>query len=152
MQQTGQGLNQSESCQSGTGHAEHRASVSYQPAPPASTLSDVQDQPFAESSASSSKRRYESTNGSEDEAQHSRKQRQRLSVTGAHTDTDVEIAKDESEVGPSGGPKHWTDEEKARLFHWMLDDDDRWEAFGTKMNTVFREVSNVIFDFSHSSS
>ena len=63
-----------------------------------------------------------------------------MSVTGTHTDTEVEVVKDESDVGPSGGPKHWTDEEKARLFHWMLDDDERWEAFGTKMNTVFREV------------
>ena len=55
-----------------------------------------------------------------------------------------EVAKDEGDVGPSGGPKHWSDEEKSRLFHWMLDNDERWEAFGTKMNTVFREVSTHV--------
>lgn len=49
--------------------------------------------------------------------------------------------KEDSDLGPSGGAKHWTDEEKTRLFHWMLTDDNRWEAFGSKMNTIFREVS-----------
>lgn len=48
--------------------------------------------------------------------------------------------KEDSDLGPSGGAKHWTDEEKSRLFHWMLTDDNRWEAFGSKMNTIFREV------------
>lgn len=48
--------------------------------------------------------------------------------------------RDDYEVGPAGGAKHWTDEEKSRLFHWMLSDDERWEAFGSKMNTIFREV------------
>lgn len=112
-------------------------------APATSTQDEESSQPFTEPSASVSKRRYGSTNGSEDETQLSRRQRPRLFASGAHTDTDAELMKEDSEVGPSGGPKHWTDEEKARLFHWMLDDDERWEAFGTKMNTIFREVSSI---------
>ncbi|KAI0690621.1 hypothetical protein BC835DRAFT_1417656 [Cytidiella melzeri] len=57
-----------------------------------------------------------------------------------------EIPKDESDIGPSGGAKHWTDEEKTRLFQWMLTDDSRWEAFGSKMNTIFREGSAALFN------
>ncbi|KAI0087272.1 hypothetical protein BDY19DRAFT_242177 [Irpex rosettiformis] len=53
--------------------------------------------------------------------------------------------KEDCDLGPSGGAKHWTDEEKTRLFHWMLTDDNRWEAFGSKMNTIFREGSAVLF-------
>ncbi|KAI0806292.1 hypothetical protein BC629DRAFT_1486731 [Irpex lacteus] len=60
-----------------------------------------------------------------------KKRRQRAIVDG-----DV---KEDSDLGPSGGAKHWTDEEKTRLFHWMLTDDNRWESFGSKMNTIFRE-------------
>lgn len=51
-------------------------------------------------------------------------------------------SRDDNDVGPAGGAKHWSDEEKSRLFHWMLSDDERWEAFGSKMNTIFREVAN----------
>ncbi|KAI0768081.1 hypothetical protein BD413DRAFT_494060 [Trametes elegans] len=49
------------------------------------------------------------------------------------------------DVGPNGGPKHWTEEEKTRFFTWMLTSDDHWEAFRTRMNTVFRECSNELF-------
>ncbi|KAF9815619.1 hypothetical protein IEO21_04479 [Rhodonia placenta] len=48
--------------------------------------------------------------------------------------------RDESEVGPNGGPKHWTDAEKNSLFQWLLVHDKHWDMFRTKMNTVFREV------------
>lgn len=44
------------------------------------------------------------------------------------------------EVGPNGGAKHWTEEEKTRFFTWMLTSDEHWDAFRTRMNTVFREV------------
>lgn len=44
------------------------------------------------------------------------------------------------DVGPNGGAKHWTDEEKSRFFTWMLSSDVHWDAFRTRMNTVFREV------------
>ncbi|THH01627.1 hypothetical protein EW026_g1130 [Hermanssonia centrifuga] len=54
--------------------------------------------------------------------------------------------KDEPDVGPAGGAKHWTDEEKSRLFNWMLNDDDRWDQFGSKMNTIFREGSKTLFN------
>ncbi|KAH9856481.1 hypothetical protein C2E23DRAFT_443059 [Lenzites betulinus] len=51
----------------------------------------------------------------------------------------------DAEVGPNGGPKHWTEDEKTRFFTWMLTSDDHWEAFRTRMNTVFRECSNEVF-------
>ncbi|KAI0711892.1 hypothetical protein C8T65DRAFT_718005 [Cerioporus squamosus] len=49
------------------------------------------------------------------------------------------------EVGPNGGAKHWTEEEKTRFFTWMLTSDEHWDAFRTRMNTVFRECSNELF-------
>ncbi|KAH9926827.1 hypothetical protein B0H21DRAFT_138175 [Amylocystis lapponica] len=49
--------------------------------------------------------------------------------------------REEPDVGPNGGPKHWTDYEKNRLFRWMLCDDQHWDMFRSKMNTVFRDVS-----------
>ena len=47
---------------------------------------------------------------------------------------------EDDDVGPGGGAKHWSVEEKTRLFSWILEDDERWENFGSKMNVVFREV------------
>ncbi|RPD61113.1 hypothetical protein L227DRAFT_574736 [Lentinus tigrinus ALCF2SS1-6] len=49
------------------------------------------------------------------------------------------------EVGPNGGAKHWTEEEKTRFFTWMLTSEEHWDAFRTRMNTVFRECSNELF-------
>ncbi|KAI0346536.1 hypothetical protein BDW22DRAFT_1425989 [Trametopsis cervina] len=54
--------------------------------------------------------------------------------------------REDTDLGPAGGAKHWTDEEKSKLFHWMLTDEDRWEAFGTKMNTIFREGASSLFN------
>ena len=116
-------------------HTDARASVPYRDP---SLQDQASGQPFAESAAGGSKRRYEAASGPQEELP--RKQRQRMSVSTSHTDTEMESTKDESDVGPSGGPKHWTDDEKSKLFHWLLDSDERWEAFGTKMNTVFREA------------
>lgn len=84
-----------------------------------------------------SKRAYDGDGATGDGQQ---AKRVRRATTAGAVDSELEALRDESDVGPSGGPKHWTDEEKGRLFHWMLDDDERWEAFGTKMNTIFREV------------
>ncbi|KZT73127.1 hypothetical protein DAEQUDRAFT_743343 [Daedalea quercina L-15889] len=50
------------------------------------------------------------------------------------------IERDEADLGPNGGPKHWTDSEKDSLFHWLLDSDKNWDLFRSKMNTVFRDV------------
>lgn len=50
------------------------------------------------------------------------------------------IERDEADLGPNGGPKHWTDGEKDTLFHWLLDNDKNWDMFRSKMNTVFRDV------------
>lgn len=41
----------------------------------------------------------------------------------------------------SSGAKHWTDDEKGKLFNWMLNSDEHWEMFATQMNTIFRDVS-----------
>jgi len=53
--------------------------------------------------------------------------------------------RDDTEVGPHGGPKHWTDSEKNSLFSWLLVHDKHWDMFKTKMNTVFRDASVQIF-------
>ena len=47
---------------------------------------------------------------------------------------------DDDELGPGGGAKHWSIDEKTRLFSWILEDDEWWEQFGSKMNVIFREV------------
>ncbi|EMD34094.1 hypothetical protein CERSUDRAFT_125796 [Gelatoporia subvermispora B] len=52
----------------------------------------------------------------------------------------------EGEVGSGVGWKHWTDEEKDELFRWMLGDDERWAAFRTKMNNVFRDGAKHVFE------
>lgn len=54
---------------------------------------------------------------------------------------------DDEDVGPGGGAKHWTVEEKTRLFSWILEDDERWEQFGSKMNVIFREVRTPILHY-----
>ncbi|OCH95420.1 hypothetical protein OBBRIDRAFT_788308 [Obba rivulosa] len=51
----------------------------------------------------------------------------------------------EGEANSGVGWKHWTDEEKDELFRWMLGDDERWAAFRTKMNNVFREGAKQVF-------
>lgn len=52
----------------------------------------------------------------------------------------------EGEASSGVGWKHWTDEEKDELFRWMLGDDERWAAFRTKMNNVFRDVRTLALD------
>lgn len=46
----------------------------------------------------------------------------------------------------NGGAKHWTDDEKGRLFNWMLNSDEHWEMFATQMNTIFRDAAARLFD------
>ncbi|PCH42284.1 hypothetical protein WOLCODRAFT_89730 [Wolfiporia cocos MD-104 SS10] len=53
---------------------------------------------------------------------------------------------DDSDVGPNGGPKHWTDTEKNSLFNWLMVPDKNWEMFKSKMNTVFRDAAAQIFN------
>ena len=65
-----------------------------------------------------------------------------LGGAGAGAGEDGEEGQD-LEVGPNGGAKHWTEEEKTRFFTWMLTSDEHWDAFKTRMNTVFREVRRV---------
>lgn len=52
---------------------------------------------------------------------------------------------DDHENHESGlGAKHWTDEEKTRLFNWLMapDQDDHWSSLRAAKNSCLREVSN----------
>lgn len=51
----------------------------------------------------------------------------------------------------AGGAKHWTDDEKGKLFNWMLNSDEHWEMFATQMNTIFRDVSFSSFHTANTS-
>ena len=66
-----------------------------------------------------------------------KKRRQRVGAAGSAEDMDDG---QDLEVGPNGGAKHWTEEDKTKFFTWMLTSDEHWDAFRTRMNTVFREV------------
>ena len=68
-----------------------------------------------------------------------RKRRIRLSLG----DAEMEVQEGLSLLGDrsNGGAKHWTDDEKGKLFNWMLNSDEHWEMFATQMNTIFRDVS-----------
>ena len=58
---------------------------------------------------------------------------------------DVEENGDDHENHESGlGAKHWTDEEKTRLFNWLMapDQDDHWSSLRAAKNSCLREVSN----------
>lgn len=77
-----------------------------------------------------------------------KKRRQRMgggSVSAAGPGVDDGEEAQDLEVGPNGGAKHWTEEEKTRFFTWMLTSDEHWDAFRTRMNTVFREVRVLRF-------
>jgi hypothetical protein len=47
----------------------------------------------------------------------------------------------ESDIGAQGA-KHWTDEEKSKLFNWLmgLGQDDHWNALRATKNSCLREV------------
>lgn len=53
---------------------------------------------------------------------------------------------DDPEVGEDGasGARHWTDEEKTKLFNWLMgpNEDEHFDALRTKKNTCFRDVSH----------
>jgi hypothetical protein len=40
------------------------------------------------------------------------------------------------------GSKHWTEEEKTKLFHWLMDpsEDEHWNSLRSTKNSCFREV------------
>lgn len=52
---------------------------------------------------------------------------------------------DDHENHESGlGAKHWSDEEKTKLFNWLMapGQDDHWSSLRTAKNSCLREVSN----------
>lgn len=58
---------------------------------------------------------------------------------------DPEVGED----GGAGGARHWTDEEKTKLFDWLMgpNEDEHFDALRTKKNTCFRDVSPFFFSF-----
>ena len=61
---------------------------------------------------------------------------------------------DDPEVGEdgAGGARHWTDEEKTKLFNWLMgpSEDEHFDALRTKKNTCFRDVSSPFMCCGHS--
>ena len=55
---------------------------------------------------------------------------------------------DDPEVGEdsAGGARHWTDEEKTKLFNWLMgpSEDEHFDALRTKKNTCFRDVGKLM--------
>jgi hypothetical protein len=51
---------------------------------------------------------------------------------------------DVGEDGGAGGARHWTDDEKTKLFRWLMgpNEDEHFDALRTKKNTCFRDVSH----------
>ncbi len=56
---------------------------------------------------------------------------------------DPEVGED----GGAGGARHWTDEEKTKLFNWLMgpNEDEHFDALRTKKNTCFRDVGFSYF-------
>ena len=104
---------------------------------------EEEDEPPPPPTASTNGKRKQPDSATPDAG--ARKRRQRTAAAGGSASAaggeDGEDGQD-LEVGPNGGAKHWTEEEKTRFFTWMLTNDEHWEAFKTRMNTVFREVRN----------
>ncbi|CAL1716417.1 unnamed protein product [Somion occarium] len=127
------------------------------PAPPQHQSSSSTGSPV-QSSSSPTKRKYDDSQTDEfgtpkGGTKTVRKRRLRVNLAG---NSGTDEIKDDVVVGSSpviregrgegGGAKHWTDEEKGKLFAWMLGSDDNWAAFANQMNSVFREASQVLFN------
>ncbi|EIN04028.1 hypothetical protein PUNSTDRAFT_108871 [Punctularia strigosozonata HHB-11173 SS5] len=54
---------------------------------------------------------------------------------------------DPSDEGPNGGPKHWTDEEKTRLFRWVMGPgrDLQFNSLRASKNGCLRECAQQVF-------
>ncbi|PIL29764.1 hypothetical protein GSI_07969 [Ganoderma sinense ZZ0214-1] len=107
---------------------------------------EEEDEPPPPPTASTNGKRKQPDSATPDTG--AKKRRQRIGASGASASAvgaeDGDDGQD-MEVGPNGGAKHWTEEEKTRFFTWMLTSDEHWEAFKTRMNTVFRECSAELF-------
>lgn len=64
-------------------------------------------------------------------------------VDGGDDDDDAEGG--EGEGSGNTAARHWSDDEKTKLFVWLLgqDMDEHFDALKTKKNTCFREVSLI---------
>lgn len=60
-------------------------------------------------------------------------------------DDDDDLDGGEGEGGVNTAARHWSDEEKTKLFVWLLgqETDEHFDALKTKKNTCFREVSPI---------
>jgi len=54
---------------------------------------------------------------------------------------------DAFETDPVHGSKHWTEDEKSKLFNWLMGpgQDDHWNALRATKNSCLRECSNEVF-------
>lgn len=48
--------------------------------------------------------------------------------------------------GTGQGAKHWTDDEKSKLFNWLMGpgQDEHWNALRATKNSCLREVSGLL--------
>lgn len=69
----------------------------------------------------------------DEDAQPSRKRRVKV--------FDVETSEIASGEARHVGARQWSDEEKAKLFTYLLGKDNIWENCSSRMNTIFRDVS-----------
>ncbi|KAJ7593428.1 hypothetical protein C8J56DRAFT_931076 [Mycena floridula] len=64
--------------------------------------------------------------------------------------TQIPKRRREAEVEPEfevdgNGPKHWTDEEKTKLFNWLMGHDEHWNSLRATKNSCLRECSGDVF-------
>jgi len=76
-----------------------------------------------------------------------RKQLESQYTTGKKRRSDIyDDDADDPEVteDSAGGARHWTDDEKTKLFNWLMgqSEDEHFDALRTKKNTCFRDVSH----------
>lgn len=62
-------------------------------------------------------------------------------------EADIEPAESFDADGNQAGAKHWTDEEKTKLFKWLMGpgQDDHWNSLRATKNSCLRECSGEVF-------
>ncbi|KAG9315246.1 hypothetical protein JVU11DRAFT_4380 [Chiua virens] len=79
----------------------------------------------------------------------------RKRIGAAHTTSANQLGKRRREVEDGGdfdgdsvhGSKHWTEEEKTKLFTWLMDqnEDEHWNSLRSAKNSCFRECATQVF-------
>ncbi|KAI0267686.1 hypothetical protein BC834DRAFT_980153 [Gloeopeniophorella convolvens] len=112
-------------------HPDHMSFYSAQPHD--MSVQQVDRQPPATASASSSKRKQL-------DSPYSHAPGKKRRPDGYDDDADDA---DPAEDGGAGGARHWTDDEKTKLFSWLMgpNEDEHFDALRTKKNTCFRDCA-----------